>query len=341
MINMNKIKVVSFGVGVIGSLVAQQILKRKGWIEIVGAVDIDPKKVGRDLGEVVGLGKKLGVTISDDPDEVFFKKDVDVAIHTTSSYFRKVYPELEKIVEYGVNIVSSCEELSYPYIVDEKLAKKLDLFAKKHGATVLGTGINPGFLMDALPITLTGPCLEIKRIKITRRMNAKTRRIPFQKKIGAGMTLEEFEEATKGGKISGHVGLEQSIAMMADALGWKLERIEVEAVEPIILERPVQSNWIRVEPGRVAGMKQTAKGMMNGEPVIELEFIAYIGSEEEYDVVEIDGDPKITSKISPCIHGDYGTIGMLINMIPKVVNAPPGLYVMKDLPLPSAVLPKP
>lgn len=338
---MNKIKVVSFGVGVIGSMVAQYILKRRNWIEIVGAVDIDPKKVGRDLGEVAGLERKLGVTISDDPDEVFSKNDVDVTIHTTSSYFRKVYPELEKIVEYGVNIVSSCEELSYPYIVDEKLAKKLDLFAKQHGATVLGTGINPGFLMDALPITLTGPCLEVNKVKVTRRMNAGTRRIPFQQKIGAGMTPEKFKEAIESGKISGHVGLEQSIAMIAGALEWKLERIEVGAVEPMIFEKPVQSSWIRVEPGRVAGLRQTAKGIVNGEPLIELEFIAYIGSEEEYDVVEIDGTPKITSKISPCVHGDYGTIAMLINMIPKVVNAPPGLYTMKDLPLPAAVLPKP
>lgn len=338
---MDKIKAVSFGVGVIGGMVAQYILRRKGWIEIVGAVDIDPRKVGKDLGEVVGLGRKLGITISNDPDEVFSKNDVDIAIHTTSSYFRKVYPELEKIVEYGVDVISSCEELSYPYIVDEKLARKLDLFAKQHGATVLGTGINPGFLMDTLPITLTGPCLEVNKIKVTRRINAGTRRIPFQQKIGVGMTPEEFKEAIESGKISGHVGLEQSIAMIASALGWKLERIEVGVVEPVILKKPVQSSWIKVEPGRVAGLRQTAKGIVNDKPLIELEFIAYIGCEEECDIVEIDGTPKITSKISPCVHGDYGTVAMLINMIPKVVNAPPGLYTMMNLPLPAAVLPKP
>ncbi len=232
---------------------------------------------------------------------------------------------------------SSCEELTYPYVVDERLARKLDSFAKQRGSTVLGTGINPGFLMDALPIALTGPCLEVNKIKVVRRMNAGTRRVPFQRKIGAGMTPREFKRAIESGEISGHVGLKQSIAMIASALGWKLDRIEVGDVEPVMLGKTVQSDWVKVEPGKVAGLRQTARGIVDGKPLIELEFVAYIGCEEEYDLVEIDGIPKIASKISPCVHGDYGTAAMLINMVPKVINAPPGLYTMKDMPLPAAV----
>lgn len=334
-----KTRVVTFGVGVIGQEVVKHIIKRNRWIELAGALDNDPKKVGRDLGDVVGLGKKLGITISNDPETLFSDVKVDVAIHTTSSHFAKVYPQLESIVRYGVDVVSSCEELSYPYIVDENLANKLDLFAKQHGAAILGTGINPGFLMDALPIVLTGPCLEVNRIKVTRKMNAGSRRIPFQQKIGAGMSAQEFKEAIEKQRITGHVGLQESIAMISASLGWKLDRIETGEVKPVLLKRTVKSDWIIIEPGTVAGLSQTAIGVVSNQPRIELEFVAFVGSEEEYDMVEIDGVPPIKMKISPCVHGDYGTIAMLINMIPKVANAAPGLHTMKDLPLPVAALP--
>ena len=334
-----KTRVVTFGVGVIGQQVVKEIIKRGSWLELVGALDNDPKKVGRDLGEVIGLGKKLGITISNDPAKLFSTVKADVVVHTTSSHLAKVYPQLESIAKHGVDVVSSCEELSYPYIIDEKLANKLDMYAKEHGAAILGTGINPGFLMDALPIFLTGPCLEVNRIKVTRKMNAGTRRIPFQQKIGAGMSPSEFKDAIEKQKITGHVGLQESIAMIAAALGWKLERIELGEVKPVLLKKTVKSNWITIQPGTVTGLTQTAIGVVNGKSRIELEFVAYIGSEEEYDMVEVDGVPPINMKISPCVHGDHGTIAMLINMIPKITNATPGLHTMKDLPLPAAVLP--
>jgi len=182
---MRKLNVVSFGVGVIGSLTARHILEEKrDRMNLVGAYDIDPKKVGKDLGRLIGLDHASGIKVSNDLDSVL-TEDVDAAIHTTSSYLKPAYPQLESIVTHGVDVVSSCEELSYPYVVDRKLSTRLDLLAKKYGASVLGTGINPGFLMDALPIMLTAPCESIRKIKITRRMNAATRRIPFQKKVGA------------------------------------------------------------------------------------------------------------------------------------------------------------
>jgi 4-hydroxy-tetrahydrodipicolinate reductase len=336
-----RVKVVLFGAGVIGCKVAKYLLEKKAWIELVGVVDIDPTKVGKDIGEVAGLEKKVGVAVSKDLDDALEKAKADVVIHTTSSFFKKVYPELEQIASRGLDIVSSCEELSFPYFIDEKLAHKLDLLAKKHGSTVLGTGINPGFLMDALPLALTAPCLEVNSIKVTRKMNAGTRRVPFQKKVGAGMTPESFREAIASGKITGHVGLEESISMIATGLGWKLDELRIGEVEPVILERKVKSDWVEIPPGKVAGLRQTAKGLKGGKAIIEHEFVAYVGAEEEYDLVEIDGLPKVTSKITPCVHGDYGTVAMLINMMPKVLEAPPGLYTMKDLPIPSAVVPRP
>jgi len=335
---MRKLNVVSFGVGVIGSITAKFILENKRkQLNLVGAYDIDPKKVGKDLGLVTGLGRNAGVKVSDDLDRVM-AKDVDIAIHTTSSYLKGAYPQFQSIVTHGVDVVSSCEELAYPYVVDRQLSAKIDMLAKKHRVTVLGTGINPGFLMDALPIALTAPCESIRRIAVTRRMNAATRRIPFQKKVGAGMTREEFQSAIRDHQISGHVGLEQSVSMLADAIGWKLSRVEIGEVEPVIAQKATGEGYVKIPAGRVAGVRQSAMGLAGGKLLIELNFAAYVGSEEEYDQVEIDGTPPVNCRISPCVHGDHGTVAMLVNMVPKVVNAPPGLLTMKDIQLPSAFL---
>jgi 4-hydroxy-tetrahydrodipicolinate reductase len=167
-------------------------------------------------------------------------------------------------------------------------------------------------------------------------MNAATRRLPFQRKIGAGLTLEEFRNKVRRKEITGHVGLEQSITMIADALAWELDRIITEPVLPVIAEKPVQSKEIKVEVGKVAGLRQEAKGVMDDKEVIVLDFQACIGSEEEYDAVTIKGVPNINQRIQPCVHGDVGTVGMIVNAIPRVINAPAGLVTMKDLPVPSA-----
>jgi len=332
-----KIRVALYGVGVIGSMVAKFLLEKEG-LEIVGAVDVAKDKVGKDLGDIVGINKHLGITISDDADTVLSKTKPDVAVHTTTSFMEKVYPQIAQIVKHGVNVVSTCEELSYPYLSSSKLARELDTLAKKHDATVLGTGINPGFLMDTLVIALTAPCQEIKRIKVVRVMNAATRRVPFQKKIGAGLSAAEFREKIEHKIISGHVGLEQSITMIAAALAWELDKIQVDAVEPVIAKKTVRSDAIRVEAGQAAGLRQCAYGVRNGQKVISLEFQAYIGAEEEYDAITIEGTPIIKQKISPCVHGDVGTIAMVCNSIPKVINAEAGLVTMKDLPVPSAAV---
>lgn len=333
---MRKLNVVSFGVGVIGSQAARFVLEdKRDLLNLKGAYDIDPNKVGKDLGEVTGIGSPTGIKVSDDLDSVL--DGADVAIHTTSSFLKGAYPQLESIMSHGVDVVSSCEELSYPYVVDKDLSEKLDQVAKKNGATVLGTGINPGFLMDALPLMLTAPCKSVRKITVSRRMNAATRRIPFQKKVGAGLTAEEFEVAIKDGKISGHVGLEQSVSMLAAGLGWTLDRVEVGSVAPVLADSAVEG-FVKVATGRVAGVKQDARGIVGGEPAIELKFMAYVGSPEEYDRVQIDGVPPVDCRISPCVHGDHGTIAMLVNMLPKVVGSAPGLVTMKDIQLPSASL---
>lgn len=330
---MRNIRAALCGVGAVGALIAKHLIEKQG-IEIVAAVDTDPQKLNKDLGEILKLQTRTGIMITDNVIEALKKTRPDIAIHATSSYLKQTYSQIAALVEQNVNVVSTCEELSYPYLSEPKLAHKLDALAKKHDVTVLGTGINPGFLMDTLVITLTAPCTRIDSVEVTRIMNAATRRIPFQKKIGAGLTLEEFNNKIKNKQITGHVGLEQSIAMIAEALAWKLDRIRVEAVQPVIARRPTASKDIQVPAGKVAGMRQTATATIRGREAIRLHFEAYIGAEQEYDAITIKGVPNITQRIQPCIHGDAGTVAMIVNAVPHVINAPAGLQTMKDLPIP-------
>jgi len=334
---MRKLRVILYGVGAVGSLIAKFLLEKEG-LEIIGAVDNAKDKIGKDLGDVLGLKKKLGIKISANADALFSEVKADIAIHATSSFLKDTFPQIASIIKHGVKVISTCEELSYPYYAENETAKKLDTLAKKHNATVLGTGINPGFLMDTLVITLTAVCQKIEKIEAVRVMNAATRRLPFQKKIGAGLAVEEFRRKIKNKQITGHVGLEQSIAMIADALAWKLDKISVEPVGPVIAKKPVESRDIKVKAGEASGLRQKARGIMENREIIVLDFQAYIGAEEEHDAVTIYGVPNVKQKIQPCVHGDIGTVAMVVNLIPKVINAPSGLFTMKDLPVPSAAL---
>jgi len=334
---MEKIRVVLYGLGAIGSSIAKFLLEKEG-IEIVGAIDIAKDKVGKDLGEVLQTRKRVGVVISDDYRKVLSKACANVVIHATGSYLKDVYPQIAPLAEYGVNVISTCEELSYPYVVAPDLAKKLDGIGIKYGVTFLGTGINPGFLMDTLVITLTGLCQKIDKIKVERVMDAAKRRVPFQKKIGAGLPVDEFRKKIKDVTITGHVGLEQSIGMIASALRWELDKIQVDHVEPVVAKKDVESEAVKVKKGQVAGLRQLAHGMMKHKDVITLDFQAYIGAEDEHDSITIDGVPPIHQKITPCVHGDLATVAVVVNSIPKVMNAAPGLATMKDLPIPSAAV---
>jgi len=334
---MDKVRVVLCGIGAVGRRIAEFLLTKEG-VEIVGAIDVAKDKVGRDLGEVLGIEKKLGVAVSDDADVVLSGAQTDVMVHATTSFLKQVYPQIAKALEHGVNVVSTCEELSYPYFANIDIARKLDELAKKHGATVLGTGVNPGFVMDTLPITLTGACQKVNAIKVTRSLDAANRRVPFQKKIGAGLSPQELKQKLEKREITAHVGLEQSMNLIASALGWELDQVKVAPVEPVIAERHVASKvegGVTVEPGQVAGLRQSGWAIKEGKRVITLDMHAYMGA-DEYELYTIDGVPPINMKNTPCMHGDLSTVAVIVNSIPKVINAPPGLVTMKDLPILSA-----
>jgi 4-hydroxy-tetrahydrodipicolinate reductase len=325
-------KVMIMGLGPIGAGVARQLAARKNF-KIVSAVDIDPAKAGKDVGDVVGLGKKTGVKVGTDPVAAIKKTKPQVAVLCTSSALKAVWPQIETVLKLKVPIVSTTEELSYPWFSNRALARKIDAAAKKAKVAVVGTGVNPGFAMDALPLALTSICERVDAVRIDRIQDARIRRLPFQQKIGSGLTAEQFAEKVKALTVR-HVGLTESVAMIADGLGWKLDRITDE-IQPKIAEAPVESQFLKVEAGKVCGIIQDGIGYSKGKPVITLHMEAYLGAPETYDSVQIEGSPKLHVKAIGGYHGDIATHSITVNSIPKVLAAAPGLHTMRSLALPS------
>ncbi len=331
---VTKAKVVQFGCGPIGCSVVRYAWQRPD-IELVGAIDIDESLVGRDLGEVAGLDNELGVKISADADAVLTQAKPDVVFLTTSSSLKVVYPQVERCVAAGANVVSTCEEMSYPYGKDPRLSAEIDKLAKANNVTVLATGVNPGFVMDAWPLFMCGVCQQVERVKAVRVQDASSRRGPFQKKIGAGCTLEEFKKRVADGALK-HVGLPESIAMIASGLGWKLDEI-IESIEPVVARAVMKTDFVTVEPGQAAGVRQVGRGIHGGEELVTLEFEAYVGAPESYDAVYITGTPNVEVVIKGGTHGDIATAAIVVNSVRRVIDAPPGLVTVKDLPIVSAL----
>ena len=326
------IRVLHFGLGPIGLGIVRLVAARRGF-RIVGAVDIDPGKIGRDLGEVAGLGRRLRVRVAGDARKAIKASAPDVAIMCTHSSLEDVLPQFETVLKSKVPIVSTTEELAYPTRPNMRYARKIHELAKKHKVAVLGTGVNPGFAMDVLPITLTGVCERVDAIHVSRVQDARIRRLPFQKKIGAGLTPEQFRQKVAEGTVR-HVGLAESISMIADAVGWKLDRI-TDDVLPKVAESTVASDFLAVDPGYVCGLLQDGVGFRNGEPVITMHMEAYLGAPESYDAVEIDGSPALKMRSAGGVHGDVATTSIVVNSLPKVIEASPGLHTMRDMPIPS------
>ena len=326
------IKVLHFGLGPIGVGVVKQVASRKGF-KIVGAVDIDPAKAGKDLGEVAGLGRPLRIKVSADAKKGIKSANPDVIVLSTTSSLKRTLPQIESILRLKVPIVSTTEELAYPTKANMRYARAIHQMAKKAKVAVLGTGVNPGFVMDALPIALTGVCERVDAIRIDRIQDARIRRLPFQQKIGAGLTREQFQRKVDDGSVR-HVGLAESVSMIADAFGWKLDKITDE-IQPRIATTTVASEYLAVDPGYVCGIEQDGIGYRDGQPIVRLHMEAYLGAPESYDAVEITGSPALKMKIAGGVHGDIATASIVVNSLPKILDVAPGLHTMRDMPLPS------
>lgn len=326
------IKVLHVGLGPIGLGVVAEVAGRPA-LATVGAVDLDPEKVGRDLGELAGKRRHTGIRVTNDLTRAIKSSKPDIAILCTGSSLRAILPTLEAILKLKVPVVSTTEELSFPVKAHAALAKRIDALAKRSRVAVLGTGVNPGFLMDALPIAMTGVCSQVDAIEVDRIQDARIRRLPFQQKIGAGLSPDEFAARVKD-RALGHVGLAESISMIANAMGWKLDRITDE-IRAKVAEHDVTGGAIPVVAGAVAGLVQDGCGYRKGKVLVRLHMEAYLGAPESYDAVRVHGKPPLVLRFEGGVHGDIATAAIVVNSIPKLIAADPGLRTMADLAPPS------
>lgn len=330
---MKDVKVVIFGVGAIGAALARQCLLRG--CQIVGAVDIAEDKVGHDLADVAGLDQELGVAISPSISEAVDKGEADVTLHCSTSYIGEAHPQLAEIALTGSNVVSTCEELAFPWRAHRDIAQEIDQAARREGVTILGTGVNPGFVMDALAIALSSMCTEVRRVHVERIVDVARRRLPLQKKVGAGLSVQEFTAKVKEAKL-GHVGTQESIDMLAAAFGWNLSEVAVE-IRPAIAEGEVSSPELKVSKGQSAGIIQTGTGLLGEEELIRLDLQMYMGARDPRDALHLEGSPGVEVHIPGGVQGDEATVAAVVNAIPLVMEAEPGLRTMLDLPLPHYV----
>jgi hypothetical protein len=325
-----KIRAIQFGVGPIGASIVK-LLREKETVDIVGAIDSDPAKIGKDLAEVVGAPDgPWGIKVSGDAKGVL-DQSADVVMHTTSSSLPKVMDQLLACLDVGSCVVSTCEELSYPYRTYPELAAKLDKAAKESGVALVGTGVNPGFVMDKLVVTLAAVSQRIEHVKALRIVDAGKRRLPLQKKIGAGMSVEEFRAKVKEGVIK-HVGLPESVALVADSLGLRVDEIR-ETIEPKVATEHVQTEFLTVEAGQAAGVHQIARGLFEGRELVYMELQMYVGAKDPADTVELKGHPNISLVIPGGSHGDIATASVAVNSIPAILEAQSGLRTSRDLPI--------
>jgi len=324
------LKIIHVGLGPIGIGIARMVLAKEG-LKVVGACDPAAEKANKDLGDVLGLGKKLRIKVAGDPVKFIKSAKADVAVVSTTSSAKVVKATIEALINRGINVVTTCEEFAYPVPANAKVFRDLDVIARKKKVTVLGTGVNPGFAMDALALTMTAPCESVTRVSVTRIVDAGTRRLPLQRKVGAGLSLAQFSRAKAEGTVR-HVGLPESVQMIADSLGFKLERVE-ETLEPAIAPRDLNTDYLRIAAGTAAGIKQSARGYTKAGLAISLDLHMYVGADSPKDHIVIDGSPSMDMTVKGGIAGDIATAAISVNAIPKVMSARPGVLTMREIPL--------
>ncbi len=340
---MENVKVVIWGFGAMGSGIARMLLKKTG-VDIVGVCDKAPDKINRSMFDILQMDKKSrsDVIIKVSMDDILSRISADIAIVCTDSYTKQTFEKLRYLIEHKVNVISTAEEMAYPKAQSPELANTLDTLSKKYGVSVLGTGINPGLMMDLLAVVLTGACENVEAVEC-RRVNSLS---PFgptvMKEQGVGLSLSSFKENAENGAIAGHVGFSESIHMIADAVGFELDGPIVQSQDPIVSKVHRKTPYAEVMPEQVAGVNMEGYGLVKGKKTISMYHPQQIEPQLEHvhtgDYITIKGTPEIKMSIVPEVPGGIGTIAMCVNMIPHVINASPGLKTMLDLPVPRAIM---
>ena len=339
---MRNIRVAIWGFGAMGGGIAKVLLEKTG-VEITGVCDLHPERVGKSIYALLGAerGDRPDVIVSEDIDAALPERGADVCIVATDSFTRDVYPKLLHILQRGVNVISTAEEMSYPAAKEPLLAKEIDRIAKENGVTALGTGINPGLMMDLLAICLSGCMTNVDKVTC-KRVNSLSPFGPLvMQEQGVGLTLRAFEEGVRNEEIAGHVGFAESIGMISKALGWKLDYFD-QQMEPILTNVDRKSPYGFAKKGNVAGVNMTGQGYVDGEVKIDMihpqQIEPELGGTHTGDYITLEGTPPVHMTIQPEVNGGIGTIAMCVNMIPHVINARAGLKTMIDLPVPHAIL---
>jgi 4-hydroxy-tetrahydrodipicolinate reductase len=329
---MQKIKVAQFGLGPIG-VESIKLAAEKDWIEVVGGVDIDPAKVGKSLGEVTGDSKLSKANVFKSFEELAEKNKPDVILHTAGSKADISIAQIKPMAQRGVSVVSSCEELLVPKFRAPKLADELDAICKQNNARVLGTGVNPGFVMDVLPVCMTGVSRTVEHIYCERVVNATTRRQPLQKKIGSGMDPDEMRRLFKEGK-AGHAGFLESLALVGHAMGWEFTET-YELFEPMIAPYDIKTKFFDVKKGQCCGIHQQVVGKVGSVQRVYMDLKMYLDARDPHDAVRITGDPPLEVRVNGGVAGDHATVASLLNAVPRVLKAPPGVLLMTDIAVPA------
>ena len=318
-------KIVVVGLGPIGREMVRALHGRKT-AQIVGAAD--PAHAGKDVGELAGVGR-LGVTVSSTAKEAYAKSSGNIALLCTTSHVPETAPQVEEAVGAGYGVVSTSESLSFPEREDAGWAERIDRLARERRVGVLGVGVNPGFVMDRMPLAIAATCVKVETIAVQRVVDASKRRGPLQAKVGAGITPEEFRAGVKARKL-GHVGLVESVPLIARGMAWRLDDTD-EKVDCVVSTAEAPRAGIAI--GRVAGVHQIARGLVGGHPVITLDLEMSIAAPDPRDRIVLVGDPQLDVVFRGGTHGDRGTVGAAVNAIPRVLAGEPGLRHIYDLPL--------
>ncbi|MEG0307589.1 MAG: 2,4-diaminopentanoate dehydrogenase [Clostridium sp.] len=339
---MENVKVAIWGFGAMGSGMAKMLLTKTG-VDIVGVCDMHPARVGKSIFEVLEVerGNRQDVIINSNIDEVLTEKCCDICLCATDSFTKNAFPRLKSVLEKKINVISTAEEMSYPQAKNPDLAEELNRIAKENGVTILGTGINPGLIMDLLVVCLTGCMTDVTHVE-AKRVNSLS---PFGPAVmeeqGVGMKVEDFNAGVIDGSLAGHVGFIESVNMIADSMGWKIDKFE-QQMAPIVTNVDRKSPYGFAAAGDVAGVNMTGQGYVNGELKIDMIHPQQIEPEMEGtftgDYITIKGTPEVNMVIKPEVDGGLGTIAMVVNMIPHVINARAGLKTMIDLPVPRAIM---
>ncbi len=325
------IRIAQFGLGPIG-LESIKLAAAKPWAKVVGAIDNDPAKAGRDLADLTQTEGLRGVAVYRTAEEMLGQTRPDVVLHTTVSKFKDAFPQLEPLARAGISVVSSCEELVFPQLKEPALAAGLNALCEQRGARIVGTGVNPGFVMDVLALCLTGVSRDVRGIRIERVVNASTRRAPLQKKIGSGLPPEKFRQLFYEGR-AGHAGLRESLALIAHCLGWGVTDIS-ETCEAVVADHDIRTQFLEVRRGLTCGLHQHAEGKVNGKVSLSLDLKMYLDAKDPHDAIRIDGEPPLDMVLKGGVAGDQATVAALVNTARRIREAKPGLRLMTDLSLP-------